>query len=1295
MRPKIYILSTLIFLSINTFGQHGLYFISNYTPKDYFSEVFTTSPQNWSFVQNQNGDILVGNTSAVFFIENEKIIPISGTFNQRFLTFAKSSSGVIHCGGSNDLGYFGFDSVSNQVQFKSLISYLPPEFSDFDPIKNTIAVGDRIYFMSEKYLLEWNGKGFNTWITSSKFLAAFILDAVLHIQQENLGVFSLMKDSLTLVIQPEIISNLEIIAGTYNHDILEADKSMLLITKRNGLFTYDSVDLQPVDIHGLQRSMIIRDVIELTDGNLALATDRQGVIIFDRKARLRNIINTGSGLYNNTINGVYQSNQGGIWIGMNKGFAHLEYPISTSYFNEANGLEGIVYKIIGNENRLLVATNAGLYEHSGIELKFEKGYSEIEEPWDLLKLDKDVMVAATSGVFIISKGISRKICDEDARTIHRLKSNTELFLVGLKNGLGILQFSNGEWIWKGKMNGIEHEVQRIVEDNTGEFWVGYDEISLLSFENGTFSEPQLKTFTGKEGFLDDLGIFEATFVNGRVLFGTDGGIFSFNKDANKLQPDTTYGKQFSDGSRYVFAMKEDQLGNIWFTSNGQNGKITKLQNGTYLWDSLSLCRIPRTDTWAIHPDDQGIIWLGTTDGLYRYDPGVEKDYNLPYNTLIRNAKLQGDSSIFSGAFLGKDGFAISIQPEAYIYSFPHENRDIAFEYSATSYDYPEKLQYSYMLEGYDQDWSLWTSETKKEYTSLWERDYTFRVKSKNVYGTIGNEATYQFSVLPPFYRTWWAYTLGAVALIGFVFTYTRYRVNKHKKALAKERLLIEKLKHTDQLKDTFLANTSHELRTPLTGIIGIAESLKDGVAGEPTEKMKTNLSMLVASGKRLSSLVNSILDFSKLKTHDLQLQKRAVDLRSIVSVVLKMSEPLISGKDLTLKNNILEDIPAVLADEDRLQQIFHNLIGNAIKFTEQGAVTVSAKHEKNLIRISVIDTGIGIPEDKIDFIFKEFEQVDASTTRQFVGTGLGLSITKQLVELHGGTIEVHSQMGEGSTFIFTLPVTSQPAMPSSSTLEVAKVQSDQDGKQAPTLIGDEQYGSGTIKVLVVDDEPVNQTVLSNFLSSDLFAITPALNGAEALSVLAKQKFDLVLLDIMMPKMSGFEVCQKIREKYLPSELPVIMITAKNQVSDLVEGLSTGANDYITKPFSRDEFLARVKTHLNLFKINTAYGRFVPHEFLKALGRESIIDVRLGDQVQGEVTVFFSDIRSYSSLSELMTPEQNFNFLNAYLHRVGPIIKKHNGFVNQFLGDGIMALFRHSAEDALKASIAIQREVAEL
>ncbi|MEM6714298.1 MAG: adenylate/guanylate cyclase domain-containing protein, partial [Cyanobacteria bacterium P01_C01_bin.147] len=203
----------------------------------------------------------------------------------------------------------------------------------------------------------------------------------------------------------------------------------------------------------------------------------------------------------------------------------------------------------------------------------------------------------------------------------------------------------------------------------------------------------------------------------------------------------------------------------------------------------------------------------------------------------------------------------------------------------------------------------------------------------------------------------------------------------------------------------------------------------------------------------------------------------------------------------------------------------------------------------------------------------------------------------------------------------------------------------------------------------------------------------AASGPEALALMENGlQPDVILLDVMMPQMTGFEVCRKLRETYPAHALPIMMLTAKNQIGDLVTGLSSGANDYLTKPISKSELLARLKTHLYLSKINQAYGRFVPRQFLQFLNKESIVEVELGNQVQQQMSVVFADIRDFTSLSERMTPEENFKFLNAFLSRMEPAIAEHNGFVDKYIGDAIMALFSQGADDALTASIDMLRRL---
>lgn len=422
------------------------------------------------------------------------------------------------------------------------------------------------------------------------------------------------------------------------------------------------------------------------------------------------------------------------------------------------------------------------------------------------------------------------------------------------------------------------------------------------------------------------------------------------------------------------------------------------------------------------------------------------------------------------------------------------------------------------------------------------------------------------------------------------------RIELHSYAVELEQKNLN-LMRMDQLKDQFLANTSHELRTPLNGIIGIVESLIDEPYEKLSEKSKQDLGLVVSSGYRLLFLVNDILDFSRLKHGNIALQKKALNLHSLAEIVLLQSQTLGTNKNIRLINQIEPELAAVYGDSNRIQQIFYNLVTNAIKFTEEGTIAIDAMVQEENILITISDTGIGIPEDKKGIIFESFEQVDGSTGRRYGGTGLGLAITRNLVELHGGKIWVESEMNKGSRFHFTLPLSHEKAEYVSTTDYLKE--SGSGRISAPFLPMETQEPSDQLieagetsdiafNILAVDDESINLHVLNKQLSLYNYSITTASSGMEALNALkADDKFDLVILDIMMPGMTGYELCQIIRKKYAQNELPVLMLTAKNRVEDLVTGFKAGANDYLAKPFSKYELLARLKTLLNLSQLTRA------------------------------------------------------------------------------------------------------------
>lgn len=401
------------------------------------------------------------------------------------------------------------------------------------------------------------------------------------------------------------------------------------------------------------------------------------------------------------------------------------------------------------------------------------------------------------------------------------------------------------------------------------------------------------------------------------------------------------------------------------------------------------------------------------------------------------------------------------------------------------------------------------------------------------------------------------------------------------KALQKNKAMLER---QDALRNEFLANTSHELRTPIHGIIGLAESLIEGAAGSLNTETIKNLEMITMSGKRLEQMVEDVLDFSMLKNNQVTLDVMDIDFHELLNVVLTVLGATLGKKKIQLINATDQDV-YIKADENRVQQILYNLIGNAIKFTEEGYVKITAKANDGFYEICVEDTGIGVPEDKLGSIFRAFEQADGSISRVYGGTGLGLSITKFLVELHGGRVWCESIEEKGSKFYFILP--------SATEVEISHLGESDNMKPIYTLSGGmsddkkdknaSQRNDDRERILIVDDDQVNRQILVNQLKLDDYNIDTASNGLSALEMIETFEYDLILLDIMMPKLSGYEVCKIIRRKYSRHELPILILTARNQPKDIVTGLSVGANDYLTKPFQKAEMLSRVRTLLELKK----------------------------------------------------------------------------------------------------------------
>ena len=391
-----------------------------------------------------------------------------------------------------------------------------------------------------------------------------------------------------------------------------------------------------------------------------------------------------------------------------------------------------------------------------------------------------------------------------------------------------------------------------------------------------------------------------------------------------------------------------------------------------------------------------------------------------------------------------------------------------------------------------------------------------------------------------------------------------------------------KLKEQDKAKDLFLTNTSHEFRTPLHGIIHMAQAVLEDSACKITPQQQENLSLVVSIAQRLSLMITDLLDFEKIKNNDLSLNFKSVEPCSAVDSVLDVFRHIHKGGQVKLVNRVPCGLPLVVADENRLRQVLYNVIGNALKFTASGEVAVTAVIQEDMLHFSVMDTGIGIPAENVEDIFRPFEQASTSRAEQYGGTGLGLAISRQLVERMKGRIWVKwSELGKGSEITFSLPLCTSRQANRSEPLPLAgpeRMASLQPDSELVVRKG------GEFTLLAVDDDPTNLLIIVNIFARSSYDILTAASGAEALQAVNEHKsIDIVLLDAMMPGMTGFEVCRRLRESYSLFELPVLLVTARSLAEDVAAGFAAGANDYVIKPFHADELRARVSTQLSLKK----------------------------------------------------------------------------------------------------------------
>jgi two-component system sensor histidine kinase/response len=953
-------------------------------------------------------------------------------------------------------------------------------------------------------------------------------------------------------------SNPKSISSNYIRSLAMDSQNRLWIGTFNDLNIYHegtdsfaSYSSNPVENGSLsQRS--VRSIFMDSQGGMWLGTYFGGLNYYhpirNRFKNIRNIPYKNS-LSDNVVSCIVEDKDKNLWIGTNDGGLNLYNPITqrfTSYtLQEDESARGIgsnnIKAVYVDEKKSLVyiGTHAGglsiLHRNSGQVENFNQRNSQLvnENVYAILPDGEGNLWLGT-----LSALVRFNPEQQSFTTIEKEKDGTPV---------------------------VSKQITTLFRDSHKRLWIGGEEgLSVFKQEGLDIQKASILPVSNVTKLFTNC-IYEAS--NGVIWVGTREGFYCFNeKDKQIKRYNTTNGLP----NNVVYGILEDSFGRLWLSTNRGiscfNPETEKFRNFTESdglqsnqFNTASYCRT-----------SVGQMYFGGINGITTFRPELLLDN--PYTPPVVITKLQ----LFNKVVRPDDETGILTKNISETKSITLKSWQTAFsiEFVVSNYISGQHNTFAYKLEGYDKEWYYLTDSRTVSYSNLPQGTYQFLVKAANSDGKWNPIPTaLEIIVLPIWYKTWWALLIFFATFAGFItFVFRFFWMRKSMEAqLEIERRDKEHQEEINQMKMRFFINISHELRTPLTLILTPLQEIINKISDRWT---RNQLEYIQRNANRLLHLVNQLMDYRRAELGVFELKAKKGNAHQLIQDNFLFYDKLARHKKITYTlHSELED-KEVLFDANYLELIVNNLLSNAFKYTESGqSITVTLKEENGWLLLQVSDTGIGIPINKQGKIFERFYQIES----EHVGSGIGLSLVQRLIELHHGRIELDSEENKGSTFSVYLPQDLSVYKPS----ELASNNEQNEEEQVYSTNSKAMYFIDTEKVenesvesgdkkrgtiLIVEDNNEIRRYLNNGLA-DLFNTLEAGNGEEALEKLKDNEVDVIVTDVMMPVMDGIKLCKNVKQNIRTCHIPVIILSAKTDIKDQMEGLQMGADDYIPKPFS--------------------------------------------------------------------------------------------------------------------------------
>lgn len=1005
------------------------YFTQHFTPSKYLGD------QVWAFRQAADGSVFAASSVGMVRLDGQgQERAISGHGERPVYSLDIDDQDQVYYGGYRDFGVVVADS-SGKLVARSL---LPGSGVDPDSISyvwTTLATAKQVVFQTPERIVAIASDGsVKTWAAPGRLHNAFRVGDRVFVRVVGHGLFELTTTGLRLIPGGELFSGMRIFM------MHETENGALQIgTNERGIFTSNGAGFEhvPTALDTVSPGVRRYHGIVLADGKMAIATLGDGVLLLGPAGELLAHLTHDSPnkyvtpLNDDVVNYVYSDAHNGLWVAYNNaGASRIDI---CSPLNQIEGIGGIrAFDEAGD--RLYVSTGASVLmidRYTGFTEEIAERLS-----WSAQECNDRLLISTENSIALYaraqSKGrnsvrlLDRLSTDGSAskpRVLRRSsRTNGCVFLLGSTDGIWELSIENDR-IGNPKRLVNANEVREILE-------VGSDELLFVERFHG------VKRWQRGRGSVADsvAGIPEGSvMVKLALVRGAPTAFPDNDPDAYR------YSEVLGRFEKLEYLRDTVSTAVPEAVGVGADGGVWKVFADSVEWwrphlhDGFSrfvpsLLRLPLEKTDLVHVDKDGVVWYNTARAIVRYDPSIVKDYSAKFYTRILSASTtRGIGVIASDVSQAR----------------PQRNSEVRIEpgygsiivsYSAAHFNRPELAAFRYRIRGYSDEWSEWSSSTTALISDLSHGRYIFEVEARNAHGYMGEIARLAFWILPPWYQTLWAYCLFVGLAVGLVSILVHYRrlAKSHRLAahqaeeLAREREYVsrlteanDQLRKASRMRDEFLATTSHELRTPITAVLGSAEVLKGEIpSGSPALEF---VSIIEESGRRLEGTLRDMVDIARLRSGTIELDRHAIRIAPIAERVASRFREEAGAKGIALR--VVSGTPEAEGEGDEIavERILEHLIGNAMKFTDHGTITVETDDSEISVEVRIRDTGAGIDESFLPHLFEEFKQESAGEARLYGGTGLGLAISAGFAKLMAGSITVSSIVGVGSVFTLSIP----------------------------------------------------------------------------------------------------------------------------------------------------------------------------------------------------------------------------------------------------------------------------------